>query len=82
MFLKSIGQVLKTSLPLTKNEFTPLTESVPLRLDLTAAASLEDARTQKKSFCIGNKNFKKRKGRDHEDSYFSQKIWYFLKRYY
>ena len=75
MFLKSIGQVLKISLPLTKNEFTSLTESVPLRLDLTAAASLEDAHTQKKSFYIENKNFKKRNGRD-------QKIWYFFKRYY
>ena len=62
MFLKSIGQVLKTSLPLTKNGFTPLTESVPLRLDLTAAASLEDARNQKKVFVSGTKTSKKEMG--------------------
>ena len=44
-----LGPLLKTGLPLTKNEIKPLAKSVLIPLGLTAAASPADAGIHKKS---------------------------------
>ena len=44
-----LGPLLKTGLPLTKNEIKPLAKSVLIPLGLTAAASAADAGIHKKS---------------------------------
>ena len=46
---RRFGPLLKTGLPLIKNEIKPLAKSVLIRLGLTAAASAAGAGTHKKS---------------------------------
>ena len=49
-----LGPLLKTELPLIKNVFKPLAESVLILLGLTAAASAADAGIHKKNIKIGS----------------------------
>ena len=52
-----LGPLLKTGLPLIKNEIKPLAKNALIRLGLTAAASAADAGIHKKNIGIWNNNF-------------------------
>ena len=51
-----LGSLLKTVLPLMKNEIKPLTKSVLFPLGLTAAVSAADALTHKKTLGCNTTN--------------------------